>query len=81
MPSVTDDSPEFNPQSDWPSSSRHETRRGWANCYPVRNAQSKQPLPNYAGITVLPELGKCWVRVWLRNGFVSVQIKPREEER
>jgi hypothetical protein len=48
MARVTDNSPEFNPQSDWPSSSRQETRRGWANCYPVRNAQSQKP-PDYAG--------------------------------
>jgi hypothetical protein len=77
MLSLFPDSPEFNPQSDWPSSSRQETRRGWANCYPVRNAQSQKP-PDYAGITVLPELGKCWVRVWLREGFVSVQVTPAE---
>jgi hypothetical protein len=75
MPSLSPDSPEFNSQSGSPSSSRQETRRGWANCYPVRTAQSTQP-PDYAGITVLPELGKYWVRVWLRDGFVSVQVAP-----
>jgi hypothetical protein len=80
MPSLFLDSPEFNPQqNDSPSSARHETRRGWANCYPVRNAQSTQP-PNYAGITVLAELGKCWGRVWLREGFLPIQIKPAQEE-
>jgi hypothetical protein len=80
MLSLFPDSPEFNPQSDSPSSSRHEIRRGWVNCYPVRNPRSTQP-PDFAGVTVLEGAGKCWVRVWLREGFVSVQIKPWDEER
>jgi hypothetical protein len=80
VPSVTDKSPEFNPQRDWPSSPRHETGRGWTNCYSVRNAQSPEP-PDSAGITVLPELGTCWVRVWLRNGLHLHKSNLLEEPR
>jgi hypothetical protein len=84
MPRVADNSPEFNPQSDWPSSSRHETRRGWANCFPLCNPRSEHP-PDLTGVTVIGGR-KHWVNVYIKRdrdgqGFASVNIKPWEKER
>ena len=63
-----------------PSVSRHETRRNWANCFPVRSRQGIQP-PHFVGAVVLEDGRKRWVRVWQREGFLSLQIStPTQEE-
>jgi hypothetical protein len=62
--------------------SRRETRRNWANCFPRRKTKPNQA--DFIGVVALETGQKFWVGIWEkrdRNGerFMSIGLAAKQE--